>query len=167
MDVYGCGLPCSREPDPSKIVAVSYSLFSFSFYIRAAPLSFDDTPFDSRYNVSMYHRAKTHASRFIYLFFFLSFWKHSIPLFLPPKMNEGNVSRVNSSSLRDRERERRLFSQSKYKRSIMDEKKEKEKNDDRRKDTYVVIMSSSGIINAHVITLRLIRGFKLQVNALV
>lgn len=83
MDVYGCGLPCSREPDPSKIVAVSYSLFSFSFYIRAAPLSFDDTPFDSRYNVSMYHRAKTHASRFIYLFFFLSFWKHSIPLFPP------------------------------------------------------------------------------------
>lgn len=82
-------------------------------------------------------------------------------------MNEGNVSRVNSSSLRDRERERRLFSQSKYKRSIMDEKKEKEKNDDRRKDTYVVIMSSSSIINAHVITLRLIRGFKLQVNALV
>lgn len=43
----------------------------------------------------------------------------------------------------------------------------KKKNDDRRKDTYVVIMSSSGIINAHVITLRLIRGFKLQVNALV
>lgn len=42
-------------------------------------------------------------------------------------MNEGNVSRVNSSSLRDRERERRLFSQSKYKRSIMDEKKKKKK----------------------------------------
>lgn len=72
MDVYGCGLPCSREPDPSKIVAVSYSLFSFSFYIRAAPLSFDDTPFDSRYNVSMY-RAKTHALQFIYSFLFSLF----------------------------------------------------------------------------------------------
>lgn len=126
MDVYGCGLPCSREPDPSKIVAVSYSLFSFSFYIRAAPLSFDDTPFDSRYNVSMYHRAKTHASRFIYLFFFSLFGNIRFH-FSPPKMNEGNVSRVNSSSLRDRERERRLFSQSKYKRSIMDEKKKKKK----------------------------------------
>lgn len=42
---------------------------------------------------------------------------------------------------------------------------DEEKN--RRKDTYVVITSSSVIINARVITLRLIRGFKLQVNALV
>lgn len=77
------------------------------------------------------------------------------------------MSRASIPLLSETERERRLFSQSKYKRSIMDEKKEKEKNDDRRKDTYVVIISSSGIINAHVITLRLIRGFKLQVNALV
>lgn len=125
MDVYGCGLPCSRESDPSKIVAVSYSLFSFSFYIRAAPLSFDDTPFDSRYNVSMYHRAKTRFA--IYLSFLFSLFGNIRFHFSPPKMNEGNVSRVNSSSLRDRERERRLFSQSKYKRSIMDEKKKKKK----------------------------------------
>lgn len=106
MDVYGCGLPCSREPDPSKIVAVSYSLFSFSFYIRAAPLSFDDTPFDSRYNVSMYHRAKTHASRFIYSFLFSLFGNIRFH-FSSPKMNE--MSRASIPLLSETERERDAY----------------------------------------------------------
>lgn len=107
MDVYGCGLPCSREPDPSKIVAVSYSLFSFSFYIRAAPLSFDDTPFDSRYNVSMYHRAKTHASRFIYLFF--SLFLETFDSTFPPLKWTKEMSRASIPLLSETERERDAY----------------------------------------------------------
>lgn len=159
---------CLARGSPIQVKLLRFLIHCFPFRFIFARLPFLLTiRLSIRDITSLCIIVPKHTLHNLFIFFFFSLFGNIRFHFSPPKMNEGNVSRVNSSSLRDRERERRLFSQSKYKRSIMDEKKEKEKNDDRRKDTYVVIMSSSGIINAHVITLRLIRGFKLQVNALV
>lgn len=123
MDVYGCGLPCSREPDRSKIVAVSYSLFSFSFYSRATAallrrLSFDNTCFNLRYNVSLYHRSKSFSFIIYLFFFFLEIFRFFLEIFdsifIPPPLNK-KEDRLSIPLLLEREGETCLFSQSKYK----------------------------------------------------
>lgn len=108
-DVYGCGLPCSREPDPSKIVAVSYSSFSFSFCT---------SPLTIRVSIWRVTSLSPRFSYVIYLSFF--FWKYS---FIPLPNKIKNFVSILLLLEREREREAGLFSQSKYKWNIMDEEK--------------------------------------------
>lgn len=119
---------CLARGSPIQVKLLRFLIHCFPFRFIFARLPFLLTiRLSIRDITSLCIIVPKHTLHDLFIFFFFSLFGNIRFHFSPPKMNEGNVSRVNSSPLRDRERERRLFSQSKYKRSIMDEKKEKEK----------------------------------------